>query len=285
MSDPDGHWIYFQSEVNGSGCIYRCHPDGSALTLLAPVPALGPDWQSVYGLFLSADGSCFTYTATDGKIGRSVLARADGSQPKVLIPEEGYIYMASPGMDGREVVASGPAHEYRLVLIDPRTNTGRVLTPDQPDSYVPQVTPDRSAIVYIRKDRGLYRIAPDGTELRRLATDLVVRFRLSAQDEHGSTDLPAISPDGRRVAFIAQAPGEAAPGVRVVDLDGTHQRPITHLAGACGRVKWSRDGTKLAFVSFVGDKPQLFVVPADGQDRPRQLTAGDGAVYTFSWLP
>lgn len=285
VSSPDGRWIYFQTETRGDGRIYRCRPDGSALAQLAPVPELGPAWHSVYGTMVSPDGAYLTYTVTDGKIGRSVIARADGSEPRVLAPSEGYIYMASPGPGGEWVVASGPAHGYRLLLLNPATGGLRMLTPDDPDSYTPQFTPDGRTVVFIRRDGGLYRIGAEGTGLRRIATGLVVRFRLSPQDQHGSTDVPSISPDGRSIAFAAHDEGSAVASVHRIDVDGGNPRRLTRLPGECGRVRWSRDGKWLAFVSFVGDKPQLFVVSADGGEAPRQLTAGDGAVYTLSWRP
>ena len=43
--------------------------------------------------------------------------------------------------------------------------------------------------------------------------------------------------------------------------------------------------TPLAFVSFDGKYPQLFVVPAQLGGEPQQLTRLDGAVYFVQWKP
>ncbi|HEV3340512.1 MAG TPA: hypothetical protein VG125_09145, partial [Pirellulales bacterium] len=159
----------------------------------------------------------------------------------------------------------------------------RVLTPEHPDSFVPQFSPDGKWIVFVRRDGDIYRIRCDGKELRRLTDgNRYVEFRLSEKDKHGSTDGPQISPDGRRIAYIARKDG--VPNVCVMNLDGTHQHRLTFRKSPCGRVRWSPDGKALAFVSFEGKVSQLFVVPADGGE-PRQLTRLQGAVYFVNWKP
>ena len=61
-----------------------------------------------------------------------------------------------------------------------------------------------------------------------------------------------------------------------------NRRKLTTLPGDCGRVKWSPDGKQIAFVSFVGDRSQLFVInTVAGQ--PKQLTQLKGAVHFLNW--
>jgi Tol biopolymer transport system component len=113
---------------------------------------------------------------------------------------------------------------------------------------------------------------------------LEVEFRLSAEDQHGSTDFPSLSPDGREVAYIARDP-EGVPNVFTVSLEGSHPRQRTHHVRACGRVRWSPDGRWLAYVSFdAGQRPQLHLLAAEGGRPPQMLTTGTGAVYSLTWL-
>jgi Tol biopolymer transport system component len=81
-----------------------------------------------------------------------------------------------------------------------------------------------------------------------------------------------------------RADKDGIPNVHVVNLDVTGRRQVTNRKTPCGRVRWSPDGKTLAFVSFEGKYPQLFVVPANGGE-PRQLTKLDGAVYFTNWKP
>ncbi|MBX3751911.1 MAG: PD40 domain-containing protein, partial [Opitutaceae bacterium] len=284
LGSPDGQWLYWQSESAGRWTIWRARPDGSAATVIGPAAGLEGAGQSAFGACLSADGAHLTYTVHDGTTGRTVRAAADGSGARVLAPQFGYLYMACPQPGTDRVVCSGPAQGYRLMLLDGPDAEPRVLTPDHPDCYAPQFTPDGQVIVFIRRDGGLYRIAPDGTGLRRLASGLAIEFRLSPEDAHGSTDFPAISPDGRQVAFVAGNEAAAAQ-VCVIDLATGNRRQLTQLSGPCARVHWSPDGRWLAFVAMVDSRPQLHVIPADGSAPERAVTAEAGAVYALTWLP
>jgi Tol biopolymer transport system component len=67
--------------------------------------------------------------------------------------------------------------------------------------------------------------------------------------DKGESD-PAISPDGRQLAFIADRSG--TPQVHLMPLDGGEARRLTSLAtGVQGPLRWSPDGSRIAFVSDV----------------------------------
>jgi Tol biopolymer transport system component len=279
----DGRWLYFQSNANGRSQIYRCRPDGTGVVNLTQGDPLGREWKDAFGYSLSADGRLLLYTAHNGSTGRVALARADGSGARFLAPELGYTYMAalSPGND--RIVFSGPARGYRLLLATLPDGRPVELTPEHPDCYVPQFTPDGKTIVFLRRDGDVYRVDANGKDLRRLTEgNRYVEFRLSDKDRHGSTDGPHVSPDGKLIAYIAVKDG--VPNVCVMALDGSEQRQVTRRKTACGRVRWSPDGQSVAFVSFEGKYPQLFVVSLKGE-APRQLTRLDGAVYFVNWVP
>ena len=284
VASPDGRWLYWQEETDGRWRICRSRVDGTERSVVAPVTGRDKKWTSAYGAALARGGTHLTCTVSDGVTGRVWLAKADGSDARVLAEDFGYAYMAAPDASAGSVVFSGPAQGYRLAMVAAAGGQPRVLTPDQPDSYVPQFTPDGQAIIFINRDGRLYRIATDGTDLRCLADGVQVEFFLSPQDEHGSTDFPSIAPDGRRVAFIRRD-RNGVPQVALVDCDGGHLHEITHLPGACARVSWSPDGRRLAFVSMVNGYPQPFMVPGDGHAAPVQVMHEKGAVYALSWLP
>jgi Tol biopolymer transport system component len=280
---PDGKWVYFQSNATGRSQIYRCRPDGNNVVNLTEGDLLGKKWKDAFGYFLSADGTRLLYTVHDGSTGRVVLANADGSEPRFIAPDLGYIYMAALSPTNDRVVFSGPARGYRLQLAALPDGKPLELTPDHTDCFVPQFTPDSKTIVFVRRDGDVYRVDADGKNLRRLTEgNRYVEFRLSAKDKHGSTDGPQISPDGKQIAYLAVKDG--VPNVCVMNLDGRGQRQLTSRKTPCGRVRWSPDGKQIAFVSFEDKYPQLFVVAAKGGE-PRQLTRLEGAVYFVNWKP
>lgn len=290
IASPDGEWVYFQSNVTGRSQVYRCRWDGSGVKNLTEGTPLGTEWSESFGITLSSDGTQLLYTAHNGSEGRVVIARADGSEPRFVAPQLGYTYMSALSPSGKEIVFSGPARGYRLLIADLPDGEPRLLTPEHPESFAPQFTPDGKTILFFRRDGDLYRVDSDGKNLRRLTEgNGYVEFRLSKKDQHGSTDGPQLSPDGKRIAYMVSrksVTGEGTSNIHVIGIDGTEKRQVTARSSNCGRVRWSQDGKQLAFVSFVGESkyPQLFTVDAEGGE-PRQVTDLSEAVYFPQWIP
>ena len=112
----------------------------------------------------------------------------------------------------------------------------------------PQLSPDGRTVIYTRtttdvksgpRNSDIYAIPADGSAAPKLViggdrTESTARF----------------SPDGKRIAFIANRDG--APQVYVADADGGDVRRITDVPiGAQPPLVWSPDGAKVAFVSDV----------------------------------
>ena len=130
--------------------------------------------------------------------------------------------------------------------------------------------------------------------------------------QSGHDSAPAWSPDSKTLAFISSRDGNSQ--VYVLSMEGGESHAITHMAGGADLVKWSPDGSTIAFTSPVyvdckddacnsardadkeknkvkarayeqllyrhwthwweGKRSHLFVAPADGSGTPRDLTAG-----------
>ena len=89
---------------------------------------------------------------------------------------------------------------------------------------------------------------------------------------------PLISPDGRRVAFTREIPGDddAPTSLRVLDLDG--EEPFAPPIGGLSvrELAWSPDGGRIAFTARTD--PQRFIVgpvPKTGEPRARRVTTLD----------
>jgi Tol biopolymer transport system component/DNA-binding winged helix-turn-helix (wHTH) protein len=79
----------------------------------------------------------------------------------------------------------------------------------------------------------------------------------------GQQDTPAISPDGRQVAFSYS--GGPNPGIYVALIGGEKPLQLTQRDDD-GNPAWSPDGKQIAFVRFneFGDQKKLYVIPALG---------------------
>jgi dipeptidyl aminopeptidase/acylaminoacyl peptidase len=109
-------------------------------------------------------------------------------------------------------------------------------------------------------------------------------------------DAAAISPDGKRVAYVrkiknAQGAWKLA-AVEVVDLSSSSMPPRRITAGKTGAAHderapaWSPDSTRLAFLSdaAAGKQMQIWVASAAG-GAPRRLTSVQGQLSHLQWSP
>ena len=151
------------------------------------------------------------------------------------------------------------------------------------------VAPDGGQIVYpICVDPFDSRL-PHRYELVRANIDGSDRRRLTPT--MASADYPAWSPDGTRLAVLADPDGERRPGLFTMAVDGSDLRPIvikgegTAGTGALSvsQPQWAPDGNRLAVTaSFPGRKDRaVYIVGSDGSDQMRLA----GAVSGPSWAP
>jgi Tol biopolymer transport system component len=184
--------------------------------------------------------------------------------------------------DGREIVFAG-MHDYvaatdayaaDLYVVKVRNGKVRRLTDTDFEAGAPS-WPRGGRIVFAgehrdRKASGLYTISPDGGA----ATPLTPAT--------GGDTAPAVSPDGRRIAFSSTRDG-GKHQLDVMNADGCGaRRLVDDPTLAYLSPEWSPDGSTLVFYTDAGDGlDQVWTVPVEG-GAPKRLTNTGHNIYP-SW--
>lgn len=137
---------------------------------------------------------------------------------------------------------------------DPFDVTRVTFSPEGAD-FDPQVTPDGRFVYFAstrhRETSDIYIKGISGRAVRQLTTD-------PAHDV-----MPAISPDGTRLAFASDRAGGW--DIYVTDVNGGQARPITNTSAHELHPTWSPDGSRLAFCRLgeTSGRWEIWIVEVD----------------------
>ncbi|GAB4373020.1 MAG: hypothetical protein Kow0062_09750 [Acidobacteriota bacterium] len=294
---------------DGGAELWSIHRDGTGLLALTDTPVettfLVPDVAGsgarVLGTYQNAvpawgddpDGS-----------GEWFAVAGDGSNP-VQLMHAVELYSRTPDVtaDGSRIVfaangtreGSTPDYQSRIYSIAGNGSDLRVLTPFAGRSGKPGISDDGGLVVF-ESDGDPLGENPDGSlEVFVVQADGTGLRQLTKAGTQGA-EQPAISADGRRVAFVSAADLDGAEGpsntgdVFVIDL-GTGQ-PTRVTFGSANSLephidpRLNRDGTWVVFAStedYLGSNgdggAEIYRARTDGS-LIEQLTDGDGETWT-----
>ncbi len=120
--------------------------------------------------------------------------------------------------------------------------------------------------------------------------DLTLHTNTRLLPRNDEADSPALSPDGKRIAFVQG--GESGSQIMTAALDGTDLKQVTDGPGFNWTPRWSPDGRRLLFETTRNEPPgggeagghrDLYVMDADGSHLTN-LTEGSYG-HNASWSP
>ncbi len=100
---------------------------------------------------------------------------------------------------------------------------------------------------------------------------------------------PAISPDGRFVAYTVREPNwdddRYETEIWLAEVATGATRQLTNAKKSSSSPDWSPDGKTIAFTSDRSDKQQIYVIRMDGGEAEPVTSAEDGVGGNFAWSP
>ena len=131
-------------------------------------------------------------------------------------------------------------------------------------------------------------LSPDGKRVYYNAAGQIATQQVQGGKERvltksaGRNNWPAVSPNGKRIAFGSSRHGNHE--IYTMKTDGSDVRRLTKSAGLDMRPSWSPDGKSIAFVSNRDGNYEIYVVGADGKQL-RRLTRNEERDDYPAWHP
>jgi Tol biopolymer transport system component/DNA-binding winged helix-turn-helix (wHTH) protein len=198
----------------------------------------------------------------------------DGSNRRQLTFGPDSNYSVSACRNGQYIVfisnRGGGKHIWRMNAdgTDPVQLTHGV------DEETPRCSPDGKSVVYTAYASGqprLWKMPTAGGEPVQMSDSAAVL----------SSTWPAISPDGKLIAFRSVDPKTRSAGVAVIPFAGGP--PLKVLQLGYTPVRWSPDSKSLTYVQSQGNVDNLWSQPVDGGP-PMQTTHFDALqIFNFDW--
>jgi TolB protein len=275
--DTNGR-IAFGMTVGGNTDVYSSLPDGQDLQRLTTDP--GFDACAAF----SADGQRIAYCSGQGGGPVQIWTmNQDGSDKRQVTHLSGAAIFPDFSPDGSKIVFTAkPADSTtRDIYVINSDGTGlQRLTSGVGNNTYPAFSPGGSKIVFDSDRTGTFQVwlmKADGSHQKQLTFDSAPKDQV-----------PDWSPDGSRIAYLADTHGVAdtvSPSwgdVWVMHANGKGQHAITSGASYYGTA-WSPDGTRIATL----DWPSRTVYTIDARDGSgaQAVHPGPGVQFVPGWQP
>lgn len=251
---PDGQWLV----VNTGGRLCRIAPDGS--TDLIPIET-GALTQCNNDHVITADGKWIGLSSNDPENKRGynsfvyVLPFGSGDARKITPLGPSYLHGISPdGKLAAYCAFRGPDQEQDVYVIPVKGGQEKRLTDAPGLDDGPEFSPDGKFIWFnsVRTGRmQVWKMRKNGKEQTQMTFD-----------EDMNSWFPHISPDGKKVVYIAYHDYEVDPGSHIADLNvqlrmipatGGNPEVLVEFFGGQGSINvnsWSPDSKRFAYVSY-----------------------------------
>lgn len=253
---PDGEriaWVASPPEQGGAARLATIRVrDGAVETLATPA------WRQIGRLAWLPDGAGLVVTASEDEAPAGAqlwfVAYPSGETRRITNDLEDYRNVSMTA-DGRTLVAIQASQQASLWAVSPSA-------PQQASRITTSNSDGLGGVVWMPDGRLVFTSRTGESEHLWIA-DADGSNRRQITDGRGSDTHPAVSPDGRTIAFVSSR--EGARSVWKTDLDGGHAvRLTTGLADSSP--DFSPDGRWIFYISRASGRPNVARVPADGGD-------------------
>jgi Tol biopolymer transport system component len=230
--------------------------------------------DGVFGFDFTPDGRLVYQTLDAGRLDLSLMS-LDGSERQRLTDDEAGDRYPRVAPDGRIVVRTSTAEGFKLRRLEADGGNSHDLF----DGFLwgpLEISPNGEWVVYTAFTEGVSRIWR--VPLEGGTPELVIDLE---------SFLPAISPDGSRIAFYFEDPDDERLRIGVAGFERGEIEMELEAEPFYGstRLQWTADGTSLITNTTTGDRANLYRLPLDGGALERLTDFDDRRLFWYEFAP
>jgi tricorn protease len=274
---PDSRWVIFRSSRASSSSLYKVPVTGGN-----ELPVLETYWNWAYHARISPDGRSVLFSEgmengfwwrrgyRGANTAKLWIKELDGTVAKKIVDDSSNAFWPDWSLDGS-----------RLYFVsDRKSGVYNIWTAARDGSDVKSVTQfkqgdvrwmsmaARAPMAAYEKDFGVWVTNVQTGDSRRVPIDAPAENKENRTFfvENAPVSEFQVSPDGKKIAAVVRG------DIFVLSSDGGYARNVTNSPWRERNVDWDKDSRNIVFVSDVNASPDLYIVSALGNDKPRRLT-------------
>jgi dipeptidyl aminopeptidase/acylaminoacyl peptidase len=283
----DGQWLYFLSGRSGSTQVWRTPADGGEGFQVTKLPLdvglyrLTPDGRSlVMAILVYPD--CDSLTCSKGKEEAKAKDKATGTVYESATPRFWDSYLDGRYMGLFAARLGGDTPPTDAVALTRNHRADIVERPDGDDSSF-VIGADGNTVIFSARPSGSAQGLGDPSSLYSVPLDGSRAPQRINADANTSDSAPAVSPDGTRLAYLAETGSTFTaprPQLMIRELKTGATRALAdHFDRSANSLRWSADSKTLYTVAQDIGQARIFAINAT-TGTVRALT-GDGHVSSF----
>jgi len=277
---PDGQWIIFRSSRSSSSSIFKISINGGNA-----IPVLDTYWSWPYYARVSPDGRHILFSLggennswwrrgyRGSNTAKIWLKAFSEDKAQLVISDSSNCFWPDWNLDGQRI----------YFVSDREFNNKNIWTAARDGSDLRPITQfrekdikwlsvaSRTSLAAYERDFGIW--------ITDLSTGDSHRVPIVAPTETKENrvffveDAPVseyrLSPDGKKIAAVVRG------DIFVLSTDGGYARNITNTPWRERSLDWDKESRHLVYISDIGANPDLYMISALGDEKPRRMTKSD----------
>jgi tricorn protease len=274
---PDGQWVIFRSNRASSSSLYKVSVNGGN-----ELPVLETFWNWAYHGRISPDGKSvlFSLGTENGywwrrgyrgsNTAKIWLAELDGSGVKKIVEDSTNAFWPDWSPDGGRVyfVSDRQFGTYNIWTAAKDGSGQKPVTQfEQGDVRWLSVAAHVSLAAY-EKDFGIWVTDLRTGDSRRVPIDAPAETKENRvfSVENAPASEFRLAPDGKKIAAVVRG------DIFVLSSDGGYARNISTTPWRERNIDWDKESKNIVYVSDVDAHPDLYIISALGNEKPKRLT-------------